>query len=129
MTISASENQNAAAQRLAVYGSLAPGKPNHAVIADIHGRWRSGWVEGDLYADGWGAQQGYPGMIWRPGAARIPVELLESESLPAHWKRLDSFEGSDYLRIVVPVFGVDDTRGGLLANIYELRRAPHGRAD
>ena len=122
------KNQIGASQRLAVYGSLAPGKPNHSVIADIHGRWRRGWVEGDLHAEGWDAPHGYPGMIWRPGAGRIPVELLESEHLPAHWQRLDTFEGVDYRRIVVPVFGVDDASGGLLANIYEIRRAPHRRA-
>ena len=50
--------------------------------------------------------QGYPGLIWRPGAARNGVDVLESAELPRHWKKLDAFEGADYRRIVVPVGGM-----------------------
>ncbi len=90
--------------RLVVYGTLAPGRPNHQVVADIAGRWFTGWVEGDLHELGWGAADGYPAMVWRPGGKRIDVHGLESSELPRHWARLDEFEGVGYRRVLVPVF-------------------------
>lgn len=46
--------------RLAIYGTLAPGKPNHYIVQPLGGKWRDGFVEGDLLAFGWGAAMGYP---------------------------------------------------------------------
>ena len=57
--------------RLAVYGSLAPGQPNHHHLADISGTWRDGWVEGVLYDCGWGAAQGFPGIRLERGGPRV----------------------------------------------------------
>ncbi|MEA2025234.1 MAG: gamma-glutamylcyclotransferase [Chloroflexota bacterium] len=93
--------------RLVVYGTLAPGRPNHQVVAGIAGRWFTGWVEGDLYELGWGAADGYPAMVWRPGGRRIDVHVLESSELSRHWARLDGFEGVGYRRVLVPVFRDD----------------------
>ncbi len=111
--------------RLAVYGSLAPGESNHGIIEDIVGIWTPGFVRGDLLRQGWGTHVGFPGMIWDPKSTnRINVQVFTSEDLPAHWERLDSFEGEDYLRILVPVEGL----GGapMVANIYRVRRARAG---
>ncbi|MDQ5812195.1 MAG: hypothetical protein M3358_15950, partial [Actinomycetota bacterium] len=33
---------------LAVYGTLAPGRPNHHVVAPLGGEWTDGLIEGDL---------------------------------------------------------------------------------
>jgi gamma-glutamylcyclotransferase (GGCT)/AIG2-like uncharacterized protein YtfP len=109
--------------RMAVYGSLAPGESNHHVLAAIRGVWRAGWVEGRLHPPGRGSTGRYPGLIWRPGGDRIPVQVLESPDLPAHWARLDAFEGAHYRRIVVPVFDVVGVVGPLEANIYVLARS------
>ena len=105
--------------RLAVYGSLAPGQANQHVLADLGGSWTSGFVEGELFAIGWGAAIGFPAMRWAPDGERIPVHLLVSARLPDAWTRLDRFEGPDYRRILIPIFGEE----GLLAvaNIYEAR--------
>jgi gamma-glutamylcyclotransferase (GGCT)/AIG2-like uncharacterized protein YtfP len=111
--------------RLAVYGSLTPGGSNHAVLTDISGQWRRGWVEGDLHAEGWGATQGYPGLRWKPGAAQVGVYLFESRRLTEHWRRLDAFEGDGYRRIVVPVHGVEGETDALEANIYVVRDNGH----
>jgi gamma-glutamylcyclotransferase (GGCT)/AIG2-like uncharacterized protein YtfP len=47
----------------------------------------------------------------------IPVSLFESRELPAHWSRLDAFEGRDYRRVVATV----DADGELLnAFVYVL---------
>ncbi len=109
-----------ASHRLAAYGSLAPGEPNHSVIESIRGEWTDGFVRGRLKRTGWGSGIGYPAITWNPGGDRVRVMLLVSPELPEHWKRLDEFEGTDYARILVPV---EDEGGGLIAvaNIYALR--------
>ncbi len=55
---------------LAVYGTLAPGQPNHHVLAPLGGEWTDGMIEGDLIPLGWGAALGYPG--FRPRAGGTP---------------------------------------------------------
>lgn len=104
--------------RLAVYGSLAPGKSNHHVIGNLAGGWLEGYITGKFYDRGWGSNEGYPGIIWIPGEARVNVQLFVSDQLPDHWPRLDQFEGAEYQRSLVPVF---DDHGLLsVANIYEI---------
>jgi len=106
--------------RLAVYGSLAPGEKNHAVIHDIPGQWQDGYVHGEVHPVGWGEAIGYPGMTWLPHSPeRVAVRLFTSPALSAHWRGIDSFEGRDYLRILVPVDGL--TNGPVVANIYQVR--------
>ena len=105
--------------RLVVYGTLAPGRPNEHVLADVPGTWSRGWVEGDLYEHGWGAAEGYPAMRWRPGGPRIEVYLFESAELPRHWARLDGFEGEGYERVPIDVFNEDG--GSVTGYIYAAR--------
>lgn len=87
-----------AEERLAVYGTLAPGRANHHVLAALGGLWRAGHVRGRLLQAGWGAAQGAPGLRPDDAAEEIPVHLLESGALPAYWARLDAFEGAEYTR-------------------------------
>ncbi len=104
--------------KLAVYGSLAPGKANHHVVADLRGRWLPDLVtHGDLMPQGWGAALGYPAMRWRLGASPVDIQLFESNDLPLHWPRLDDFEGPEYCRILVPVFAGASFYS--VANLYE----------
>ncbi len=111
--------------RLAVYGSLAPGKSNHHHLADLSGTWSEGWVEGDLHDRGWGAGMGFPGLVPRPGGPRVRVHLLDSPDLPGHWARLDAFEGQAYIRHHVKVHRESAT--SVDACIYALReRASEG---
>jgi gamma-glutamylcyclotransferase (GGCT)/AIG2-like uncharacterized protein YtfP len=108
-----------ARNRLAVYGSLAPGQANHHVLAGLRGEWRDGTVRGDLHPVGWGMTFGFPALAWRADGPVVPVKLFESFDLPAHWRRLDAFEGNAYRRVVVPVkIGDSD----LPANIYVVAR-------
>lgn len=107
--------------RLAVYGSLAPGRGNHRELADLAGEWRVGRVRGWLVESGWGAAQGYPGLRPDPDGPRVEVQVLISPDLPGHWTRLDAFEGDEYERVTVTV----ETDGGpLRAQIYALRPEP-----
>ncbi|NQY13391.1 MAG: gamma-glutamylcyclotransferase [Henriciella sp.] len=107
--------------RLAVYGTLAPGRSNHDQLEALQGTWRQGFVHGHLVASGWGAAEGYPGIRLDPEAPRVDVQVLESPDLPEHWPRLDEFEGEEYERVIVTV--VCD---GLMieACIYALRPEP-----
>ena len=103
----------------AVYGTLAPGAPNHHVLESLNGQWCEGFVHGDLLQRGWGAEHGYPALRWDPLSAQIAVKLLVSEDLEHYWQRLDEFEGSEYQRILVPVYTGDSEVA--VANIYEAR--------
>lgn len=89
--------------RLAVYGTLAPGRSNHHELAGLRGTWRAGTVRGHRIATGWGNGLGYPALAPADDAPEVAVELFESSDLPAHWDRLDAFEGDMYRRLRVQV--------------------------
>lgn len=98
-----------AATRLATYGTLAPGQPNHHQLAGLNGRWRTGSVRGDLVAEGWGAELGYPALVLDPNGQPLEVHVFESDDLPDHWPRLDAFEGEGYRRVIADVETSDGT--------------------
>jgi gamma-glutamylcyclotransferase (GGCT)/AIG2-like uncharacterized protein YtfP len=105
--------------RLATYGTLAPGRPNHGQLAGLSGRWLVGHVRGSLVQAGWGAEFGYPGLILDPHGPLVEVDVFEASSLPQHWHRLDAFEGPGYRRVVIQV---STAEGVLPASIYVLNR-------
>jgi gamma-glutamylcyclotransferase (GGCT)/AIG2-like uncharacterized protein YtfP len=110
---------SAASQRLAVYGTLAPGEINHRELASLRGAWVEGTVRGHLRTIGWGAAHGFPGLTLDPLANRVRVQVFCSPDLPEHWARLDAFEGPEYVRLLV---AVEAAGGGLLvSNLYALR--------
>lgn len=104
--------------RLAVYGSLAPGKKNHHIMAGMKGTWRRAVLRGSLRNEGWGAGQGFPGFLWDGTDNAVPGQVFASTDLPEHWQRLDDFEGPEYRRILVPA-KIDD--GEIeVCNVYAL---------
>ena len=105
--------------RLATYGTLAPGEVNHHQMNGMTGRWLTGRVRGVLHAEGWGADHGCPGMTPDPDGDWIDVHISESADLPAHWARLDAFEGAEYRRVVIAA-EVEGDR--LTASIYALNQ-------
>ena len=111
--------------RLATYGTLAPGRPNHRQLDGLEGRWWQGKVNGVLLDAGWGASLGYPGLVLDPNATAVDVHVFESADLPAHWARLDAFEGRGYQRAVTTVQAPD---GDVEASIYVLLEQSHRRA-
>jgi len=90
-------------QRLFVYGTLAPGRPNEHVLAEVPGTWEAGTVRGDLLARGWGAASGFPALVLRDDADPVTGFVLTSASLDAEWPRLDEFEGEGYERVLASV--------------------------
>ena len=49
------------------------------------------------------------------------MQLFTSDDLPAHWARLDAFEGDEYERVAI---AVETAQGPLTAQIYALRPEP-----
>lgn len=103
--------------RLAVYGSLAPGRLNHHQLSNLSGHWRPGKVRGRLEARGWGAAVGFPGLVLDSRGDEIEVQLFECQELPAHWMRLDGFEGDGYRRVTARV---ETASGAVEACVYVL---------
>ncbi len=85
---------------LFVYGSLAPGRANAHVLADVAGQWEPATVHGTLHASGWGAAIGFPGLALDPRAGAVEGLLFSSQVLDLHWARLDEFEGEGYRRVL-----------------------------
>ena len=108
-----------APERLFVYGSLGPGRPNEHILAAIGGRWEAAIVTGTLWQEGWGAAMGYPGIRLGEGGHEVRGFLFSSENLSEHWAALDKFEGEAYQRVVTAAKLEDGT--SVAAFIYVLR--------
>ena len=105
---------------LAVYGTLAPGRVNHHLVADIPGEWISDlFVRGHLMSEGWGASLGFPALRWTLDGPEVAIQLFISTQLSEHWPRLDEFEGEEYQRILVPVYRGHELM--TIANLYALK--------
>ena len=87
---------------LVIYGTLAPGRPNHSKIEHVKGMWRKGTIKGKLVNEGWGAAMGYPAFEHVPENKQETIEayILISDELGKHWDYLDKFEGEGYIRIL-----------------------------
>ncbi|UUZ57954.1 gamma-glutamylcyclotransferase family protein [Nocardioides sp. B-3] len=109
-------------QRLFVYGTLAPGRPNEHVLEDIEGHWESATVRGRLVEEGWGFEHGYAALELDDDAAEVAGLLFVSEHLEEHWARLDEFEGVGYERVSVRAVGDD---GPVEAHVYVNRETIH----
>lgn len=105
--------------RLFVYGTLAPGRPNEHVLAEVSGTWEPATVKGTLLQKGWGAAAGYPGIVLDERGEDVHGFLLSSAALAKHWARLDAFEGDGYERVVTAVKRPDGSV--VKAHIYALK--------
>ncbi len=97
-------------QKLAVYGTLRPGQPNHGMLRDIDGLWTAARLKGVLDETG-----PYPTFTFSTKGSAVEAQLLISVELAEHWSRLDDFEGSEYSRHLGIVWG-EDSPG--IANVY-----------
>ncbi|UPQ80989.1 gamma-glutamylcyclotransferase [Pseudomonas knackmussii] len=107
-------------ERLFVYGSLAPGRPNEHILAGVAGSWEAASVTGTLREEGWGAAMGFPGLDLNEQGERIEGFVFSSNQLPAQWAALDAFEGDAYIRTPAAVrLGTGQT---VEAYVYALRK-------
>lgn len=105
-------------ERLFVYGTLQPGKSNAHILEEIGGEWQPGYVTGTFYDRGWGAAEGFPGIVLEDNGPQVQGYLFISAHLDAHWAMLDEFEdGYDRVEVMVT------TKEGqqLSAWIYQLQ--------
>ena len=116
---------DSAFHRLATYGTLGPGRPNDHQLDGLGGRWLEGYVYGRLVDAGWGASLGFPALIIDPRGSAIQVQVFESVDLPAHWTRLDDFEGPSYQRVATTVH---TPTGDVDSCIYVLEARDRGRS-
>lgn len=93
-----------ATNRLAVYGSLAPGGKHNDLLRRIPGMWHTGTLRG--YVDRRGP---YPILHLDPEGEILAVHVFESPHLTALWDELDAFEGEDYERVLTTVQCGTDT--------------------
>ena len=107
-------------ERLFVYGTLGLGQPNEHILSRIGGKWENGYVIGELYEEGWGAQQGYPGIRLTATGQKVEGYLFSSDQLHGHWEALDDFEGVGYERVPTTIT-LTETRQEIEAFIYVLR--------
>ena len=77
-------------------------------------------MRGRLCDEGWGASQGFPGLVLDPEGEPLAVDVFSSGDLPDHRSRLDTFEGDGYRRVLAEVSTPD---GILQACIYVLASA------
>ena len=108
-------------QRLFVYGTLGPGRPNEHVLSVIGGTWEEASVNGYLKQQGWGAEMGYPGIVLDDDGDEIKGYIFCSDNLHNHWDELDNFEGEEYERVLIKVQTKDKT--AIEAYIYILRKS------
>jgi gamma-glutamylcyclotransferase (GGCT)/AIG2-like uncharacterized protein YtfP len=107
--------------RLFVYGTLAPGRPNEHVLANVTGHWEPAVVKGTLFDEGWGAMAGYPGIVPDENGEEVNGFVFTSLELQDHLVRLDEFEGSGYERTIVPA----QLRDGSVVTAYVYRLSDH----
>jgi gamma-glutamylcyclotransferase (GGCT)/AIG2-like uncharacterized protein YtfP len=86
---------------LFVYGTLAPGQSNAHVLAGLRGTWQPAHVRGTVHHVTWGPAAGYLGLVLDAAGAVVQGQVFTSDDLPAHWARLDAFEGEGYARVPV----------------------------
>ena len=107
-------------EKLFVYGTLCPGKPNEHILKKIRGHWKKGFVWGRLFKEGWGAAMGSPGIRLEEKIERIEGYIFYSDNLEAYWEELDTFEGSAYQRIRTMVI-LENDENEIEAFIYSLK--------
>lgn len=101
---------------LVVYGTLAPGRENHHLLAGLAGEWSEVNIEGEL-----GSWQGYPMFRSVDGGPKVAAWLLQSADLPQHYGRLDAFETAAYARVIV---GYEGPTGAGFAHCYVAASPP-----
>lgn len=110
---------------LFVYGTLAPGRSNAHVMEGLTGDWIPAKTQGTLYQKGWGAAEGYPGLVLNSEGEDVTGLLFVSDDLPEHWARLDDFEGEGYQRIITQVEILDGEHKRSIKDAYVYALSDH----
>ena len=109
--------------KLFVYGTLGPGRPNEHILENIGGSWEEASVIGILHQEGWGSAMGYPAITLDKDGDKVKGFLFTSTKISEHWSELDEFEGEAYERMLTTVELQNGTT--VDAYIYTLKRPPN----
>lgn len=113
-------------ERLFVYGTLGPGRPNEHILLKIGGTWQPASVRGRLVRAGWGFERsGFPALVPDAHGEEVAGHVFVSPNLAAHWPALDAFEGEDYVREAAKAVLADGTE--VEAWVYALAEAKRPR--
>ena len=106
--------------KLFVYGTLGPDRPNEHILRNIGGSWEEANVIGILHQEGWGSTMGYSGITLDKDGIKVKGFLFSSEKISGHWFELDEFEGEADERMLTTA----DLQNGTTvdAYIYTLKR-------
>ncbi len=110
---------------LFVYGTLAPGEENAHIMDGMTGTWHKASVRGKRFHVGWGVHSGHPGLVPDENGESVNGLIFMSSDLPAHWERLDKFEGADYQR--VPITARLENGDKFETQIYSVLPPPNKR--
>lgn len=114
--------------RLVAYGTLAPGRSNHHLVAAFAGTWREVLVRGRLGESGWSGYERYPAFVPDPGGPTVRAWLLESPDPASAWSMLDPFDGPGYRPVTIEVHDFETGEELGPASVYEaLRMVVTGR--
>ena len=106
-------------EKLFVYGTLGPGRPNEHILQAVGGSWDLASIKGNLCEEGWGAELGYPGIELDESGGVVEGFVFTSQNLSSHWHSLDDFEGEAYQRVLVKAKLENGTE--VDAYVYSLR--------
>jgi gamma-glutamylcyclotransferase (GGCT)/AIG2-like uncharacterized protein YtfP len=90
------------------------------MLSHIAGSWQKASIRGRLVQAGWGAQQGYPGVIVDASGPTVDGFVLTSDALQNEWERLDKFEGVQYQRIAT----IAQLEDGQVVEVYVYQLSP-----
>jgi len=107
-------------EKLFVYGTLGPGRPNEHILKRMGGTWKKGFVFGKLFKEGWGSEMGFPGIRLEDKVEMIKGYVFYSNKLKESWAELDDFEGEAYERIKT-IVTLEDSKEEIEAYIYTLK--------
>ncbi|PHO12196.1 gamma-glutamylcyclotransferase [Malaciobacter halophilus] len=85
--------------KIFIYGTLAPGKPNEHILSDLKGSWEDAYVYGSLLKEGWGSDLGFPGIVLDNQKDIVDGFIFTSSELKNKLTFLDQFEGIEYKRV------------------------------
>jgi gamma-glutamylcyclotransferase (GGCT)/AIG2-like uncharacterized protein YtfP len=84
------------AEKLFVYGSLAPGQSNYQILSEMHGTWTNCKIRGSITKN---AKLQY--FKWDVYGEEIDAKLFTTPDLKDKWNSIDRFEGSSYQRHLI----------------------------
>ncbi len=90
--------------RIFIYGTLAPGRPNEHILSELEGSWQKAYVYGSLIEEGWGSKLGYPGIVLDNSDNQVNGFVFTSNKLNEKLDFLDKFEGREYKRVSTIVY-------------------------